>query len=198
MTDVFSAVSAFTRTEEGGYSNDARDAGNWSTGLAGHGALIGSNYGVGAPAAIAWMHPQEAMVTPAWMRAIPLSVYTAMAKAKYWRPLQCDLVPPALAMMLFDYGWNRGIANGARELQETIGVTRDGDIGPQTLAAVAGVNDLVDLLRRFAAVQTAHYRALHNFSIYGRGWLARTDRRLAAALAMTGPPPGTITPSSGS
>ena len=46
-------VRKFVVREEGGYSSDSRDGGNWSSGRVGVGTLIGSNMGVGAPALIA-------------------------------------------------------------------------------------------------------------------------------------------------
>lgn len=195
MSDAFTATSAFTKIEEGGYTSDPRDSGNWSSGVVGTGTLIGSNMGVGAPAAVAWMGPGF-HVTAAWMKALPAAIYTALAKAHYWRPLACDSVPPAVALMLFDYGWNRGIGNGGREFQETLGISgsaRDGDIGPKTLATFAQVNDLSAFVQKFSAIQEAHYRTLATFNIYGNGWIARSERRVTQALALLAEPPDPTT-----
>jgi lysozyme family protein len=75
-------------------------------------------------------------------------------------------------------------------LQQRLGVVRDGWVGPITLAAVAAQP------RQRAAVislalgnaQNAYYRGLSNFGTNGAGWLARTSRRLQAALAILGKP----------
>ncbi len=188
---AFDTVAVFTKQEEGGYTDDSRDSGNWSSGVIGRGRLIGSNMGVGAPAALSWMHPNEGKVTAAWMRSSVGAIWQPLATVRYWRPLCCDKVPAPLTAMLFDYGWNRGIANSARQLQEALGFSRseqDGDVGAQTLAAVAAM-PIADLLTRFADAQEQAYRALFNFAIYGQGWLSRTDRRLRLARSMAGVSP---------
>lgn len=186
MTDALTAATAFTRQEEGGYTADSRDSSNWGGGIIGHGGLIGSNMGVGAPALIEWMGPKFT-VTAAYMKTLPLAAYNAIASARYYRPLACDKVPPGVALMNFDYGWNRGIGNAGRQFQEALALPEDewdGDIGPATLASFATVTDLSAFINRLGDIQIDHYKQLSNFNIYGKGWLARSERRITAALAM--------------
>jgi len=71
-------------------------------------------------------------------------------------------------------------------LQEALGFTGDqvdGSIGPETVAA-ADRFDARTLVNKLADRQTAYYRSLANFSIFGIGWLRRTGARRDAALAM--------------
>jgi lysozyme family protein len=134
----YAATKAFTISQEGGYSSVREDTGNWSSGEVGVGTLIGSNFGCGALATIAWMAETQPgfVVTSAWMKALPVTVYDGMAQAKYWTPLQCDALPAGLDLMCFDFGWNTGIGSSALRLQSLLGATQDGAIGPITLDLV--------------------------------------------------------------
>jgi lysozyme family protein len=236
MTAVsYAAATSFTILQEGGYTDDPRDSGNWSSGIVGQGTLIGSNMGCGAPATIAYMAQMRPnfVVTASWMRALPRPVYDGMARESYWRPMQCDALASGVDLSAFDDSWNTGTGSAAKKLQWLVGVTQDGQIGPLTLGQVARcslapiaralsshdaallqaklgvtadgivgpmtlgalaaapdatVRPMV-LLLGLAEAQSAYYRTLYNFPIYGDGWLARTGRRLAAAISLaTGQP----------
>ena len=52
----------------------------------------------------------------------------------YWIPCNCDNLPPALALFVFDSAVNHGPAQAARFLQVHVGVVVDLDIGPITCA----------------------------------------------------------------
>ncbi|MGI4748127.1 MAG: glycoside hydrolase family 108 protein [Janthinobacterium lividum] len=174
MDADFVGCSAFTRVEEGGYVDDPRDTGNWTGGAVGSGVLVGSNMGVGAPVLAAWM--KTSSLTVDTMRRLSFPVYSAIAKAQYWNPMACDDMPHGIDLMLFDFGWNRGVGTSIRLLQRVLGVGQDGVCGPNTIRA-AHRHAAAELVRELAAGQTASYRSLHNFNIYGDGWLARTGRR---------------------
>lgn len=175
----FDACTAFTRAEEGGYVDDPRDSGNWSDGLVGSGLLIGSNMGVGAPALVQWLADTD--VTAETMRMLTPAIYGAIARANYWNPMSCADMLPGVDLMLFDFGWNRGIDASIRLIQRVVGVPDDGICGRATLHAAHSRNGTA-LIDALSAAQTDDYRNLENFGIYGRGWLARTDCRHAAAL----------------
>ena len=233
MQDPFLSCLDFTRVEEGGYTCDRRDSGNWSSGVVGEGSLIGSNRGVSAPTLISWMgRDSPTTVTAATMRDLPDAVYQAIARTRYWRSLSCDELSPAMALMVFDFGWNVGISVSARVFQRTVGVVQahvDGDLGPDTLHAativgwpallaqldhasvrtlqshcgvsedgVAGAATLralnsnpglrdVGLTLALGHAQTAFYQALPGFGVYGRGWIARTTRRVGLAMQLAQP-----------
>ncbi|TLU72673.1 glycosyl hydrolase 108 family protein [Lichenicoccus roseus] len=107
MITEFAACTAFTAAEEGGYVCDARDSGNWTSGICGTGSLVGSNLGVGAPILERWFGTST-RVTTALMRALPPATYQAIAMEFYWQPMQCARLPAGLDLMVFDFGWNRG------------------------------------------------------------------------------------------
>ncbi len=108
MESFFESCLAFTRAEEGGYVDDPRDSGNWTSGQVGHGTLVGSNMGVGAPALLAWMGPGTCL-TSEQMRDLPVASYEAIARSRYWTLLGCTIIPAGVDLMVFDFGWNRGI-----------------------------------------------------------------------------------------
>lgn len=189
------ACASFTFAQEGGYSLVHGDAGNWSLGAVGRGVPIGSNLGVSAPALIAYLRRVQphTVVTPAYMRALPRTVATAIMSVGYWNPLRgCDL-PSGIDMMAFDFGYNAGVETSATLLQQCLGLTGedlDGSIGPETIAA-ASAADTGTVVNALASRQAAYYRALPQYATFGKGWIARTGKRQGAALGMLAPPAAT-------
>ncbi len=97
----------------------------------------------------------------------------AIYRAEYWQPLHCDELPPAVALCVFDSAVNQGRMAAARLLQEAVGATVDGVLGPKTLTAV--YRHPVDrVIRRFMTVRAQRYIATGGFATFGRGWIART------------------------
>ncbi len=182
MQSSYETATAFTRGQEGGYTDDARDSGNWSSGEVGVGELIGSNLGCGAPATIAYMATVQPgfVVTAAWMKALPQTVYDGMASTLYWMPLACPFLPAGLDAVCFDFGWNTGVASAAKRLQWVVGATQDGEIGPATLAAVASCS-----LALLAAALTPEDAAILQ-RLLGVSADGRVGPRTLAALAASG------------
>ncbi len=114
---------------------------------------------------------------------------------RYWRPGRCPDLPPALALFHFDACVNQGVAGAARFLQRALGVDVDGEIGPITLAAANSADPDV-VLEAYAEHRRQHYRSLGHFWRFGRGWLARTDASLAAALTLARKPRAISPPTS--
>jgi lysozyme family protein len=111
----------------------------------------------------------------------------AIYRERYWRPSKAQFLPPPLGLMHFDAAVNHGVVGAARLLQQALGVTEDGDIGPETLAAAAR-QPVVTSLERYADRRRARYRSLGHFWRFGRGWLARVDATLNAAKELTSQP----------
>ena len=74
---------------------------------------------------------------------------------------------------------------GVRSLQQALGITDDGIAGPETVGALRSRADMrVSItIMALSTAQMRSYRQLINFPVYGAGWLARSARRQAAALA---------------
>lgn len=88
----------------------------------------------------------------------------------YWEKIHGDELPAPLAIALFDTAVNVGWPRAILMLQESLGVTVDGNIGPQTLAACARPEALV----WFSAARVRFYVANRNYSVFGLGWIRRT------------------------
>jgi len=94
----------------------------------------------------------------------------------YWTPLRAGTLPRGVNLGVVDMGINAGIPRSTTLLQEALGFTGDGvdgAIGPETLAA-ADRFDARTLVNDLADRQTAYYRSLVKFPIFGTGWLRRT------------------------
>ena len=124
------------------------------------------------------------------LRSIPQDTVRRIYFERYWRPASCPQMPPALALFHFDAAVNQGVTGAARLLQEAAGAFVDGEVGPETLGKAA-VQPITTTLSRYAEARRRHYRSLSTFWRFGRGWLARVDRTLAAALAIARATPST-------
>jgi lysozyme family protein len=94
----------------------------------------------------------------------------------FWKPLQCENMPEAIAEKLFDTAVNIGIDRAVKILQACVNVKTDGHIGPVTLAAVSACNEAA-CLHVFREIQAEYYQAIvRNDPTQERflnGWFAR-------------------------
>ena len=184
MADL-AKVLAFTFAQEGGYQNDSADNGNWTGGRVGVGRQIGTNHGISAATLAHW---HAGPVGPADMMGLTLADATAIAAALFANPLRVHDLPAGVDLMVFEQGWGAGVRQGALALQAALGVAQDGFIGPQTLTAAHQV-DPDQLIEDIDLAARARLQTLSSFQVFGRGWIARADRRLAAAIAMAASAP---------
>lgn len=111
--------SAFLTTcqNEGGFSDDPKDPGNWTGGKVGVGILKGTKYGISAAS-----FPELDIIN------LTLEDAHEIYRRRYWLPLQCpaiDQTLPLLADLLFDLGVNCGIGNAGKFLQRAINTLID-------------------------------------------------------------------------
>ncbi|MDR3736079.1 MAG: glycosyl hydrolase 108 family protein [Acidobacteriaceae bacterium] len=167
-----SACMAFTLGEEGGYSKDPNDPGNWTGGACGLGSCKGTKYGISAAS-------YPGLDIPS------LTIYQAelIYQRAYWQPMGCGALAAGVDLMAFDFAANTGVSNSARCLQSVLGVAQDGVVGPITIQA-ANATDPKALIALLEYAHEAHYRANPNFKLYGNGWLGRATRCQAVALGM--------------
>ncbi|MEO9191488.1 MAG: glycosyl hydrolase 108 family protein [Acetobacteraceae bacterium] len=172
MDDRFPACLAFTLKEEGGYVDDPADPGG------------ATNMGITLATFRQWS--DEPNVGAIAVQDMSVRTAQAIYRVLYWNPLRADALPAGVDLSVFDFGVNAGIWRSARVLQRAIGFTGDavdGCIGPETLGAV-GKGEPAAIIADLAERQAAFYRSLADFATFGRGWLARTQARRLAALAM--------------
>lgn len=169
---VFDAALAHVLEMEGHWSNDPHDPGgptNRGITLAVYAAAKG----------VALTDANRAQLIDELKQIDPALVRKIYAE-RYWDLSLAARLPAQLAVMHFDAAVNHGVGNAARMMQEALGVVVDGEIGPQTLAAVRS-QAVGEVVARYADIRRARYRSLHHFWRFGRGWLRRVDRTIAAA-----------------
>jgi len=118
-----------------------------------------------------------------WQKLTP-EVASTIYHSDYWLPIQGDIIPFGIDLMVFDHGVTAGTVTTIKLLQDVMRVASDGVIGPQTTSAIyalAGV-DQHTFIGKLAWRQESYYRSLNDFASFGNGWLARLDRRAVAAV----------------
>lgn len=174
MTDAFGTALAFIlRSDiEGGFSNDSRDPG---------GATC-----LGVTKAV-WEEFTGKPATIEDIRALTPAKVSPLYAARYWNPLHCSDLPPALALVVFDFGVNGGVSRAAKYLQSLVGASQDGVVGPATLAKVQGFiasHGVSDAVRQYQQLRRTYYRSLKNYGVFGKGWMARVDKGETEALKL--------------
>lgn len=168
MRDNFAASLTSVLQHEGGYSNDPLDRGG------------ATNRGITQSVYDDWRraHGQE----PRSVRGIDINEVEAIYKKRYWDAVSGDQLPSGLDYCIFDFAVNSGPARAARFLQRILGVTEDGKIGPQTIAA-AKAADVGKVIADVSAARVAFLQTLPTYQRFGRGWSARVaDVRVDAGL----------------
>lgn len=174
---TFDEMFADLKVNEGGFSNDADDPGNWTSGVCGKGELNGTMMGISAASYpnLDIRNLKEAEVREIYQR-------------DFWEVWRFDglsaPLPDTLLAKLFDAGVNTGMGNAKRFLQRAVGVADDGRIGPVTIQALDkalqehGVGRVEMWLTGY---KLRHYASLTKLWVkYGRGWSLRVVRDLLA------------------
>lgn len=104
----------------------------------------------------------------------------------YWLRTRCDVLPMAVALLVFDSAVNNGPSKAIEFLQESLGVAADLVIGPVTLRAIEEA-DATDLLNEYMARRMFFMGTLPGWTRFGLGWSRRLLRVLRDAATMTEP-----------
>ena len=99
----------------------------------------------------------------------------AIYKRDYWDRIRGDEFTGKLepvAFCLFDAAANQGVTRAVICLQKALGVTADGILGEQTLAAARAASPSA-LVEQFMAERAIHYASLSGFQHFGRGCMRR-------------------------
>lgn len=150
---------------EGGYVNNPKDPGG------------ATKYGITHKILAA--HRGVASVTPVQVNALSKEEATKIYRRSYWVQSGGDLLPVGIDFMAFDYGVNSGPAQAVKSLQRVVGVTADGVVGGQTVAAVNAYRG--DLIGIYAAERLRFMRSLKTWPTFGRGWQNRVASVTAQA-----------------
>ncbi|RQP04838.1 MAG: hypothetical protein D1H97_16085 [Paracoccus sp. BP8] len=165
MKTNFDRCLAEVLRHEGGYVNDPHDPGGET------------NMGISKRS-----YPKEDI--KGMTRARAAEIY----RRDYWNPVRGDDLPAGLDLVAFDAAVNSGVSRGAKWLQTALGVSADGKIGPQTIAAAKAAHPEA-VIDRAVSARLAWLRTLKTWSRYGKGWTSRVEsvREVATAMAKAVP-----------
>ena len=160
MKDNFNACMAEVFRHEGGYANDPQDPGGET------------NMGISRRS-----YPKEDI------RGMTRERAAAIYRRDFWNRVRGDDLPDGLDMVAFDAAVNSGPSRGAKWLQQGVGVTADGKIGPATIAAAKSTYAPA-AIQRAVGFRMAFLKGLPTWPTFGKGWAARLEAVEKAALAM--------------
>ena len=106
------------------------------------------------------------------MRELPMELAKDIYRRRFWDALRAEELPAGVRYFVFDGAAHSGVAQSARWLQRALGVKDDGVVGPQTIAAAAGLD--AERLKAAMLAQRLRFMAgLPNWPSFSRGWARR-------------------------
>jgi len=119
-------------------------------------------------------------VSEADMRALTPDMVAPLYRRKYWDKVAGDQLPSGLDYAVFDAAINSGAGRAAKWLQELVGVTVDGSIGPKTLAVVK-TYPVQFLIAQYNDARLQFLESLPTWPTFGKGWGNRVAHVQSAA-----------------
>ena len=158
---------------EGGYVNHPKDPGGET------------NFGVTKRVYEEWCMSED--LSQKEMVDLTVEDVAPIYKKNYWDRVKGDDLPSGLDLCIFDFGVNAGTGRAAKYLQQIIGTTVDGGIGPNTLKAVFNYIEevgLKQLIEEYQSGRQSYYESLEIFETFGKGWTRRVDETTDEALML--------------
>jgi lysozyme family protein len=146
---TFDQAILYILKSEGGYVNDPKDPGGET------------NFGISKRA-----YPDLDI------KALTVEQARAIYCRDYWDACQCEKLPPALRLFVFDTAVNMGKITAIKMLQRVAGVKDDGIIGTVTINRLNTANT-AHLLKGLLSARINAYASLPTFGRFGRGWVDR-------------------------
>jgi lysozyme family protein len=151
---------------EGNYTNDPKDRGNWTSGVIGKGSLKGTKYGI------------SAMTYPSIdIKNLTLENAKKIYFNDFWIKAKCENLPENIRFDMFDMAVNSGVERANIILQKAVGAKPDGIIGSQTLALVSKWEPET-LDSRLSAYRLLFVCDVGTFPTYGKGWVRRVANNM--------------------
>ena len=158
--------------EEGGYTANQADPGNWTGGKCGAGRCNGTKYGISAAS-----YPSVDIA------GLSLDDARAIYRRDYWDRVRGDELPAAVALLVFDAAVNSGPGRAIRWLQTALRINADGIIGPITMrAAQQCTGQGAAVLAEYQAQRLVFMAGLSTWRTFGLGWARRVCRMQLEAL----------------
>jgi lysozyme family protein len=118
------------------------------------------------------------------MKDLTVEGVAPLYQKSYWDRVKGDELPAGLDLCVFDFGVNAGTGRAAKYLQNLVGATADGAIGPATLRTVNAYVQVEGLGATIDAYQSArqgYYEKLSTFETFGKGWTRRVIETTSSA-----------------
>jgi lysozyme family protein len=163
---------------EGGYQNDKSDKGNWTGGAIGVGKNLGTNMGITPVTLAAARGVGVSELTEQDMKDLTPEEAEKIYLDSYYNGPKIDKLPGEnLQGIVFDMGVVMGPKRAISLLQEALGVSADGVLGPETLFAARNVDlsTLYDVYKSY--FKTVATRGENQKFL--RGWMNRLGRTFA-------------------
>lgn len=166
-------IAGMIGANEGTLSLDRQDNGNYASGKAGVGPLIGSKYGVTAQALAKHRGVSAASITAGQMAALTMDEAVDIGVSLYFTAPGFGKLPwNRVTASIVDKAWGSGPVQAIKLMQRMIGAKDDGVIGPATMRAYTDwLEDAA--ARRWADVRIAFDTSL-NQPRFINGWNNRT------------------------
>jgi lysozyme family protein len=113
------------------------------------------------------------------MKDFSVEAAKSIYREKYWEAVQAEKLPPTIRYAVFDAAVNSGPSTSIKWLQESVGATPDGVLGPKTLAAINQLNP-EGILRRMLAKRLTAMTNMSGWPSFSRGWARRIATLLEA------------------
>ena len=142
---------------EGGFVNHPKDPGGMTN--------------LGCTKAVYEAHMGH-FVTEEVMKALLPSDVAPIYKKNYWDRIVGDMLPVGLDYAVFDAAINSGSSRASKWLQQVIGTTIDGSIGPKTLK-ILNACDVAHTITKFNNIRLEFLESLPTWETFGKGWERR-------------------------
>lgn len=169
MKSTYARAMKGIRISEGGWSNHPKDPGG------------ATNYGI-IQTVYDDFRKRKGMSKQS-VRLISEPEVNEIYKTQYADKIHYDELPAGIDYATLDGAVNSGVSRGAKWLQSALGVSSDGKIGSQTIAA-AGAADAIKTVKSMCAKRMSFLRGLTIFSTFGKGWTSRVARVEAESVSM--------------
>jgi lysozyme family protein len=170
VKDNFEQCLALVLKHEGGFVNHPKDPGGMT------------NLGVTKKV---WEEYVGHSVDETTMRGLGPADVAPLYKKNYWDKIHGDQLPSGVDYACFDLAVNSGVGRAAKLLQQAVGVSADGAIGPATLDAVASQNPR-DVATEVCDLRLKFLQSLPIFATFGKGWSRRVAEVEKVAFEMVG------------
>lgn len=158
MQQNYPAIQSWIGLSEGGFVDHPDDPGG------------ATDRGITQATFDAWNRIHRQSLRP--VRGISKAEAQAIIAHQYLDKVGADLLPSGLDYCVSDYAVNSGVSWAAKELQRVLGVTVDGVVGAQTLAA-AKASDIESVITALCARRMRFLRGLRTWRTFGAGWSVR-------------------------